>query len=194
MMRARSSRNVTFTHFAATLACEPMECDPNTTPGDVPKSATPYDPAQVILYKRNRFQSRLPKARLYTRSHFWLEEVEPASADRPALFKVGFTRFATRMLGEIVEHGFEAKPGETIKVGQTIGWVEGFKALSDVYCVLDGVFEAGNSILDADPSRIDKDPYNAGWLYLARGTPEANSMDVAGYISVLDATIDKMLG
>jgi glycine cleavage system H protein len=98
------------------------------------------------------------------------------------------------MLGEIVEHGFEAKAGTAIKVGQAIGWVEGFKALSDVYCVLDGTFESGNPALDADPSRIDKDPYQAGWLYLARGTPEPNSLDVAAYISVLDATIDKMLG
>ncbi len=47
---------------------------------------------------------------------------------------------------------------------------------------------------ETDPSRIDKDPYYAGWLYTARGTPEANSLDVDGYIAVLDATIDKMLG
>ncbi|HEX8914838.1 MAG TPA: glycine cleavage system protein H [Humisphaera sp.] len=174
-----------------------MECESTQPPApDAPSPAkqTPYDPAQVILYKRNRFQSRLPKARLYTKSHFWLEEIEPAADGKPPLYKVGFTRFATRMLGEIVEHGFEAKPGTAVKVGQAIGWVEGFKALSDVYCVLDGTFESGNPELDADPSRIDKDPYHAGWLYLARGTPEPNSLDVTGYISVLDATIDKMLG
>jgi glycine cleavage system H protein len=173
-----------------------MECDPTRPPSEVPASppATPADPTAVIHYKRNRFQSRLPKSRLYTRSHYWLEEAEPATADRAALYRVGFTRFATRMLGEIVEHGFEAKPGESIKIGQTLGWVEGFKALSDVYCVVDGTFEGGNPLVGEDPSRIDKDPYYAGWLYLARGTPEQNSVDVAGYISILDATIDKMLG
>ena len=175
-----------------------MECDPTRPPAPAtdatPASKTPFDPAAVVMYKRNRFQSRLPKRRLYTRSHFWLEEVEPAADDRPALYRVGFTRFATRMLGEIVEHGFEAKPGTAIAVGQTVGWVEGFKALSDVYGVIDGTFEGGNPDLDADPSRIDKDPYYAGWLYLARGTPEPNGVDVAGYISILDATIDKMLG
>ncbi len=98
------------------------------------------------------------------------------------------------MLGEIVEQGFEAKPGEAIAIGQTLGWVEGFKALSDVYGVIEGTFEAANTALDADPSRIDKDPYYAGWLYLARGTPDPNSTQVQGYIEVLDATIDKMLG
>ncbi len=179
-----------------------MERDPNNPPvtptsaAAAPTSAakTPYDPNAVVLYKRNRFQSRLPKKRLYTRSHFWLEELEPAGDSKPALYRVGFTRFATRMLGEIVEHGFEAKPGTAIAVGQTIGWVEGFKALSDVYGVVAGTFVGGNPVLDADPSRIDRDPYYAGWLYLARGTPEPNGVDVDGYISILDATIDKMLG
>ncbi|QOV92492.1 glycine cleavage system protein H [Humisphaera borealis] len=172
-----------------------MECDPNplsATPA--PVSKTPFDPATVILYKRNRFQSRLPRKFLYTRSHFWLEELEPASDGKAPLYKVGFTRFATRMLGEIVEQGFEAKPGSAITVGQTLGWVEGFKALSDVYGVIDGTFEGANTTLNDDPSRIDKDPYYAGWLYLARGTPDPNSTAVDGYMQVLDATIDKMLG
>ena len=123
-----------------------MECEPNQSPASpsAAAAAPAFDPAAVVLYKRNRFQSRLPKDRLYARSHFWLQELEPANGATPALYRVGFTRFATRMLGDIVEHGFEAKPGQTIGVGQTIGWVEGFKALSDVYGVIDGVFEAGN--------------------------------------------------
>lgn len=149
-------------------------------------AATPYDPNQVILYKRSRFQSRLPKGRRYTASHFWLSEQEPG------LWRIGFTRFATRMLGEIVEHGFEIKPDQAVAVGQTIGWVEGFKALTDLYSVADGVFAAGNPLIEQDPTLIDKDPYGNGWLYLIRGTPDPNSVPVEGYIQLLDATIDKM--
>lgn len=183
-----------------------MDCAPQQPPGGVadaakpasadatPATKTPYDPAAVILYKRNRFQSRLPRQYLFTASHFWLEEVEPAAEGRPPLYRVGLTRFATRMLGEIVEQGFEAKPGESIRVGQTLGWVEGFKALSDLYGVVDGTFEGSNAALNDDPSKVDKDPYYSGWLYLARGTPDPNSLPVDGYIQILDATIDKMLG
>jgi glycine cleavage system H protein len=149
-------------------------------------SQTPYDPTQVILYKRSRFQSRLPKGRLYTASHFWLQEQEPG------VWRVGFTRFATRMLGEIVEHGFEVKLDNAIAVGQTIGWVEGFKALTDLYSVADGTFAGGNPTIEQDPTRIDRDPYGQGWLYLVRGSPEPNSVPVEGYIQLLDATIDKM--
>jgi glycine cleavage system H protein len=153
-----------------------------------PATNTPYDPEKVILYRRNRFQSRLPKGRLYTASHFWLD------GEEPGLWRVGFTRFATRMLGDIVEQGFETKPGGAVKVGQTIGWVEGFKALTELYSVADGTFEGGNPEVDGDPSLIDKDPYGRGWLYRVRGTPEPNSVAVEGYIGILDATIDKMLG
>ena len=144
-------------------------------------------PADLVPYKRSRFQTRLPRGRLYTASHFWLLEREPG------LWRVGFTRFATRMLGEIVEHGFEAKVGEAVKVGQTIGWVEGFKALTDLYCVADGEFAGGNPLLDADTTLIDKKPYAEGWLYeLRNATPEPNSMPVEKYTELLDATIDKM--
>jgi len=158
----------------------------SSSPQDKPSSPPPYDPSQVILYKRSRFQSRLPKGRLYTPSHFWLAEVEPG------VWRVGFTRFATRMLGDMVEHGFEVKIDEPIRVGQTIGWVEGFKALTDLYSVADGTFAGTNAELEQDSTLIDKDPYNRGWLYLVRGAPDPNSVDVQGYIQMLDATIDKM--
>src|SRR5665213_3852879 len=105
--------------------------------------------SDIIPYKRSRFQTRLPTGRLYTLSHYWLAEIEPG------LWRVGLTRFATRMLGEVVEQGFEVKEGGAVKVGQVIGWVEGFKALTDLYCVVDGAFAGGNAQLDADITRID---------------------------------------
>lgn len=151
----------------------------------------PQPPVQpeVIPYKRSRFQTRLPTGRLYTPSHFWVLEQEPR------VYRVGFTRFATRMLGELVEHGFEVKPGGLVKVGQTIGWVEGFKALTDLYCVLDGEFAGGNPDIEADPSLIDSDPYHKGWLYAVRdATPDPNGMTVQKYMELLDMTIDRMQG
>jgi glycine cleavage system H protein len=139
-----------------------------------------------IAYKRSRFSTRLPSERLYTASHFWLAQIEPG------LWRVGFTRFATRMLGDIVEVGFETKLADPIRVGQTIGWVEGFKALTDLYSVGDGGFAGGNPDVEQDTTLIDRDPYAKGWLYALRGNPEPNSVDVQGYIRILDATIDKM--
>src|SRR6185312_12180859 len=56
--------------------------------------------ADVIAYKRSRFSTRLPTDRLYTPSHFW------CAAEPEGVWRVGFTKFATRMLGDLVEFGF----------------------------------------------------------------------------------------
>ena len=149
-------------------------------------------------YKRSRFTTRLPVKRLYTASHCWLSELEPG------LWRVGMTKFATRMLGEIVEHDFEVKnqgqdqdqgPDQAqVQVGQVIGWIEGFKAASDLYCVVEGSFAGGNPLLDSDVSLVDKDPYGQGWLYAVSGEPDPQAMDIESYVKLLDTTIDKLLG
>jgi len=143
-------------------------------------------PDNVVLYKRSRFTTRLPADRLYAPSHFWIAQVDGD------VYRVGFTKFATRMLGDIVEHGFETKPGDSIIVGQTIGWIEGFKAVTDLYAVAEGEFLGQNPALREDITLIDSDPYGAGWLYSIRGTPEPNSVDVQGYTEILDVTIARM--
>lgn len=144
------------------------------------------DVANSIYYKRSRFSCKLPADRLYTPSHFWALEVEKG------LWRVGFTKFATRMLGDLVEHGYQVQPGETVTVGQTIGWIEGFKALTDLYCVVAGEFAGGNPVLNQDITLTDSDPYGEGWLYAVRGTPDRGATDVHGYAALLDLTIDKM--
>ena len=142
--------------------------------------------AHNVYYKRSRFSTRLPADRLYTPSHFWIAE------ESPGLHRVGFTRFASRMLGDLVEHTFEVRPGDPVSVGQTIGSVEGFKALTELYCVVEGEFAGTNPDLERDVTLTDSDPYGKGWLYRARGTPDPAATDVQGYVALLDATIDKM--
>ena len=56
---------------------------------------------------------------------------------------VGFTKFSVRMLGEMVESDYEVKVGEKVEIGEVIGWIEGFKATSDIYAV-EGEFKGGN--------------------------------------------------
>lgn len=142
---------------------------------------------EVVRYKRSRFSSWLPAGRRYTRGHYWLKEEDPG------VWRVGFTKFAIRMLGDLVEYGFEVQPGDPVAVGQVIGSVEGFKAITEVYCVGDGEFAGTNPELEQDITLIDTDPYHRGWLYRFHGTPDPGSEDVHGYVAILDATIQKML-
>jgi glycine cleavage system H protein len=144
-------------------------------------------PEEVVVYKRARFATRLPVGRLYTLSHFWLKEEDPG------VWRIGFAKFAARMLGDLVEFEFSTPVGAQLAVGQSIGWVEGFKAVSDIYSVVAGEFLGANPALNADITLLDSDPYQSGWLYRARGVPDKGAVDVNGYIAVLNATIDKML-
>ncbi len=141
----------------------------------------------TVYYKKSRFLTHLPEGRLYTRSHFWLLEVSPG------VWRVGMTKFASRMLGDVVEFGFSVQSGAPVGVGQNIGWIEGFKAVSDIYCVATGEFLRANPALDSDITLLDLKPYGDGWLYEVRGVPDPESVDVAGYVTILDATIGKMI-
>jgi glycine cleavage system H protein len=94
---------------------------------------------------------------LYSPSHFWLRRIE---GDR---WRIGFTKFATRMLGEIVDVQFEKKPGDAVTSGEIIGSIEGFKAISDIYCVADGRFVTPNTTL-AEGHRKDWQGSVQHWL------------------------------
>ena len=142
---------------------------------------------KTLHYKRSHFVTQLPVDYLYSPSHCWLAKREEG------LWRVGLTKFATRMLGDMVDFGFELKPGSRIAKGEIIGWVEGFKAISDIYCVVEGTFSAANEGLKEKITAISKDPYASGWLYEAQGEPDGKCIDVHAYKTLLDQTIDRIL-
>ena len=139
------------------------------------------------FYKRSNFVTHLPTDYRYSPSHFWLVAV----GDN--LWRIGFTKFATRMLGEIVDVQFQKGIGQALGSGEIIGSIEGFKAISDIYCVADGRLSAINPAITEDASLIADQPYAAGWLYEVEGKPDEKCSDVESYRALLDATIDRML-
>ncbi len=143
-------------------------------------------PTPPLNYKRARFSTTLPSGYLYTPGHFWL-----ASEDQQT-WRVGLTKFASRMLGEMVDHGFEMGDGDPVSSGQVVGWIEGFKAVSELFCPAEGVFAGGNPELEKDITLVNGDVYGAGWLYSVRGRPDQTCVDVHGYTAILDQTIDKL--
>lgn len=147
----------------------------------------PIDPSLTRYYRRARFTTRLPIKYSFAPSHFWLETLEPD------LFRIGLTHFATRMLGDFVECEFTSEVQSAIELGQSIGWIEGFKALSDIYSVIDGTLIEPNDSLKTNPSWMDRDPYDRGWLFIARGVPDRRIVDAEGYASLLDIAIDRIL-
>src|SRR5262249_25619969 len=89
---------------------------------------------ETLLFKRSHFETHLPVRYWYSLSHFWAEKREGLR------LRMGFTKFATRMVGEIIDYNFETPTQGPVKPGQVLGWVEGFKAISDIICVAEGIF------------------------------------------------------
>ncbi|MES2708738.1 MAG: glycine cleavage system protein H [Verrucomicrobiota bacterium] len=141
-----------------------------------------------IKFRHARFTARFPSDFRYSPSHYWMMRVP----EEPGVWRVGFTKFATRMLGELVDFTFNIPEGGEVAPGEMIGWVEGFKAASDVFCVMTGQFAGSNPALRADACIVRSDPYLEGWLYAVRGEPEPENLDAAGYIELLNTIITKM--
>jgi glycine cleavage system H protein len=171
--------------FAAMLRDDATRPDANVSSVGPDVSST-----ECQRYRRGNFVAFLPVRQLYTPSHAWLEAAPGFGEGR---WRVGLTKFATRMLGDIVEVQFTAKPGDSIEPGDIVGSVEGFKALSDLFCVGRGTFIGGNPVLEVGPEVVGREPHAAGWLYEFQGEAGAESMDVAGYCGVLDQTIDRLM-
>ena len=87
---------------------------------------------------------------------------------------------------------FPSIGGASIALGQAIGSVEGFKAVADLYGAASGVFVGENKFLAGDPTLVDTDPYDQGWLYEVEGRPDPGAVDARGYTAVLDSIIDQM--
>lgn len=142
---------------------------------------------QSVYYRRSRFTTHLPRNRRYSAAHYWLLE------ESAGTWRVGLTRFATRMLGDIVEFEFSILPGHAIATGADIGSIEGLKAVTTVFAAGTGQFAGENPDLRQDVTLAESDPYGDGWLYRLLGQPAEDTVDVDGYVAILDATIDKML-
>jgi glycine cleavage system H protein len=141
-----------------------------------------------LHYKKSHFVTQLPEEYLYSPSHYWLSRT-----DVSGVWQVGFTKFAVRMLGELVDFSFDLPVGSSIEPGSILGWIEGFKAMTDLYSAGTGTFIEPNPQLKEKLALVHKEPYTLGWLYRFQGEPDARCFGVQQYITFLDKTIDKIL-
>lgn len=113
---------------------------------------------RVVLPVRTFSASSLIFAeRKYTKKHEWVS-VDGETGT------VGITDFAAEQLGDIV---FVELPEKDTKIskGESTGAVESVKAASDIYAPVSGTVTEKNSSLEQDPGKINKSPFDDGWLY-----------------------------
>lgn len=102
--------------------------------------------------------SDIPSDFRYTEEH---EYLKPAGDD--GVYVVGITEYAQGELGDVV---FVELPeaGSSFSRMEVFGTIEAVKAVSDLYCPVDGTIVEVNAALDDDPSLVNSDPYGAGWM------------------------------
>jgi glycine cleavage system H protein len=144
------------------------------------------DRPEFLQFQRARFTTQLPRTCLYSRSHFWISGCDNDT------WRIGLTKFGSRLLGEMVDYGFELTAGMAVSSGQVVGWIEGFKGIADIASIAEGQFLGANPDLEHDPTLVNQDPYGSGWLYSVRGKPDLSCVNVEGYAKILDEIIDRL--
>ncbi len=116
----------------------------------------------------------------YTKDHEW--------ADIKGEFAtIGITNFAQSELGDIVFVEFP-EIGDTFKAGDAFGTIEAVKTVTDIYAPLSGKVVEINAQLDIDPSKINSDPFGAGWIIkmkLSDMDEKESLMDALSYEDML---------
>lgn len=107
----------------------------------------------------------IPTNLQYTKDHEWIK-LEGNTAT------VGITDFAQSELGDIVYVDISTV-GQDINHGEVFGTVEAVKTVSDLYMPLSGKVVELNAVLEANPEKVNEDPYGAGWMVKVevKGTP-----------------------
>lgn len=134
-----------------------------------------------IVFMMGKYEAVLPDDRLYADNHHWLQ----AAGTR---YRVGFTSYAVRLLQDVYFLDWSIDPDTTVRRKQEVGEIETSKAVASLYAPADGRIVEFNSLLMNDPSLINTDNYNSGWLYEME--TQAPMMTVHDYLAHLNATWD----
>jgi glycine cleavage system H protein len=114
--------------------------------------------ADDLEFMMGKYAARIPGDRLFASNHLWLKPV----GDR---FRVGFTAYSVRLLQDVYFLNWSIDPDTRVKFKQEIGEIESSKAVSTLYAPCDGRIILFNEKLLNDPSLINTDNYEGGWLY-----------------------------
>lgn len=100
--------------------------------------------------------TKTPAELRYTQEHEWVR----ADGNRVT---VGITDYAQSALGDVV---FVDLPdtGTSVDTGEPFGEVESTKSVSDLYAPVSGTVVERNETLEANPEKVNQDPYGEGWM------------------------------
>ena len=133
----------------------------------------------ALVFMMGEFEARLPTDRLYAKNHMWAQAAGGS-------YRFGFTAYAVRLLQDVYFLEWDIEPPAELQQQQKIGFIESSKAESDLFAPVTGTFAHINDELLSDPSAINTDKYEAGWLF-AMTTPDEQLLTPEQYLDHLEA-------
>lgn len=127
--------------------------------------------------------SEIPSDLYYSEEHEYLKPT-----DEDGVYTVGVTDYAQGELGDVVFVELPEK-GASFQKMDVFGTIEAVKAVSDLYCPVEGEIVAINEALEDDPSLVNSDPYGAGWMVRLKIANPADVEDLLtadGYAEHID--------
>jgi glycine cleavage system H protein len=97
-----------------------------------------------------------PEHLLYSKEHEWVKIDGDVAT-------IGITEYAQNSLGDIVYVELP-RVGSNVAQFGNVGVIESVKAVSDLFTPISGEVLEVNPVLDNDPSAVNREPYEQGWL------------------------------
>lgn len=122
-----------------------------------------------------------PEDLKYSKEHEWVRI-------NGSIAEVGITLFAQESLGDVVYVDLP-EVGSEVEQFAKFGEIESVKAVSDLFCPVEGtIVEINHKVVD-NPEVVNIEPYGAGWLIkvqLSDSSKLDDLMDAATYESILE--------
>ena len=100
---------------------------------------------------------------------------------------IGITQFAADELTDVTFVSLP-KAGTTLSANARFGEIESVKATSDLYTGVGGTVTEVNEALTGDPSLVNSDPYNRGWMIKLKLSNPADAEALLGVEDYLKKT------
>lgn len=110
-----------------------------------------------------KYEARFPADRLYAKNHMW---GQPSGEGGEIRF--GFSAYAVRLLQDVYFLDWDFDPPVELRERQEMGQIESSKAESALYSPVGGRLTSLNQDLLSDPSMINVDGYDQGWLFTVK--------------------------
>mgnify|MGYP006285616245 CR=1 FL=1 len=122
--------------------------------------------SEPLVFWMGKFAAELPVDRRYAKNHMWAAPIEGG-------WRFGFTAYAVRLLQDVYFLDWTVDVGVELAARQEIGQIESKKAESSLFAPIAGRLLRFNETLLSDPSGINVDKYETGWLFEISGAADS---------------------